>query len=64
MAMGTGMKNWKAFKVVNYSEWCNIPELFTNIDDAKEAREKWEYKEGSVIEQVGPKMRKAKMILK
>jgi hypothetical protein len=56
------MKGWKGFKVVNYSEWANIPDIFNNITEAKEAREKWKYKKGSVIEQIGTKMRRAKVV--
>lgn len=58
------MKGWKGYKVVNYNEWSNIPDIFTNLNDAKEAREKWEFKKGSVIEQVGTKMRRAKVVVK
>ncbi len=58
------MKGWKGFKVVNYSEWSNIPDIFNNLFDAKEARDKWEYKKGSVIEQIGTKMRRAKVVLR
>ena len=58
------MKGWKGYKVVNYSEWANIPDIFTNLYDAKEARDKWEHKSGSVIEQIGTRMRRAKVVVR
>lgn len=58
------MKTFKGYKVVNYGEWCNIPDIFTSLEKAKEARDEWEFKEGSVIEQIGSKMRRAKVIVK
>ena len=58
------MKGFKGYKVVNYSEWSNIPDIFTNLSDAKEAREKWEYKSGSVIELIGTRMRRAKVVVR
>lgn len=58
------MKTFKGYKVVNYGDWCNIPDIFTNLDEAKVARDVWEYKKGSVIELIGSKMRRAKVIVK
>ncbi len=58
------VKGWKGYKVVNYSEWANLPDIFTSLAEAKEARERWEYKVGSVIEQIGTKMRRAKVIVR
>lgn len=58
------MKGWKGYKVVNYSEWANISDIFTTLGEAKEAREKWEYKKGSVIELIGTKMRRAKVVVR
>lgn len=57
-------KGFKGYKVVNYSEWCNIPDIFTTLGDAKTARDNWEYKKGSVIELIGTKMRRAKVIVR
>ena len=58
------MKAWKGYKVINYSEWCNIPDIFHSLNEAKEARDKWEHKDGSVIEQIGVRMRRAKVIVR
>jgi len=62
--MSTQNRTFKGYKVVNYREWKNIPDIFTNLADAEEARDKWEFKVGSVIEQVGTKMRRAKVVVK
>jgi len=58
------MKGFKGYKVVNYREWVNIPDIFSTISEAIEARDKWEYKVGSVIEQIGTKMRRARVVVR
>ncbi len=58
------MKGFKGYKVVNYAEWCNIPDIFSNVKDARDARDKWEFNKGSVIEQIGSRMRRAKVVVR
>lgn len=58
------MKGIRGYKVVNYSEWCNIPDIFTNQKDAEKARDKWEYKNGSVIELIDSRKRRARVVVR
>lgn len=53
----------KGFKVVNYDKWLSLPDIFSNVKEARQAREKWKFGEGAVIESFNPKSSKAKIIL-
>ena len=52
----------KGYKVVNYNKWSSLPDIFPNIKLAKEARDKWEYADGSIIEFFNSRSRKAKVL--
>ena len=48
----------KGYKVVNYNLWESLPDIFTTISEAKKARDKWDKKNHSVIEQLNGFRRK------
>ena len=50
------------YKVVNYNVWEALPDIFDTIKDAKDAKSKWCFKDGAIIEQFKSKNNKAKRI--
>jgi hypothetical protein len=52
----------KGYKVVNFDKWTSIPDIFTSLRAAKEAKEKWEFKDKAVIEYFNSKQPKSKII--
>lgn len=52
----------RGFKVVNYDKWISLPEIFNNLKDAREAKEKWHLGEKAVIESFNSKSNRAKVI--
>ena len=52
----------KGYKVVSYNEWCSLPEIFSTLKEAKEAKAKWRLGEKAVIENFNSKSSRAKII--
>ena len=52
----------RGFKVVNYDKWTSLPEIFSNIKDAKDAKASWHLGEKAVIESFNSKSNRAKVI--
>ena len=40
----------KGYKVVNYSVWESLPEIFNSVKEAEEKAKDWKYFKGSVVE--------------
>ena len=54
--------NLRGYKVVNYSDWSSLPEIFDGIDQAKEAKSNWKYGKNAVIEYFNSKNKRVKTI--
>ena len=52
----------KGYKCVNYNEWCSLPEIFSTLKEAKEAKAKWRLGEKAVIENFNSKSSRANII--
>ena len=57
------MNNIKGYKVVNYNAWESIPDIFTRIKDAKEAKKNWKFKDGAVIDYFNSKNKTSKIMV-
>ncbi len=52
----------KGYKVVNYSAWCSLPDIFNTVSDAEKVSEGWKHRKGAVIERISPFQRETKII--
>jgi len=52
----------KGYKVVSYNEWSSLPDIFTTLKEAKDAKAKWRLGERAVIESFNSKSSRAKII--
>lgn len=52
----------KGYKVVCYDKWESLPEIFGNLKEAREAKDKWVLGDKAVIESFSSKSSRAKII--
>jgi hypothetical protein len=52
----------KGYKVVSYDKWSALPEIFSTLREAKEAKAKWHLGDRAVIESFNSKSSRAKVI--
>ena len=49
------------FKVVNYHRWESLPDIFSSLKEAKDAKKDWAWGSGAVIEQFNYKSKSVRM---
>jgi len=52
----------KGYKVVSYDKWSALPEIFSTLREAKDAKAKWHLGDRAVIESFNSKSSRAKVI--
>jgi hypothetical protein len=52
----------KGYKVINYAEWTSLPEIFNTVNEAKQAKDKWQLGGKAVIESFNSKSNRARVI--
>lgn len=52
----------KGYKVVNYDKWISLPEIFTTLRQARDAKAGWELGPKAIIESFNSKANRAKVI--
>jgi len=52
----------KGYKCINYHEWASLPDIFSTLREAKDAKVKWRLGDRAVIESFNSKSSRAKVI--
>ncbi len=50
------------YKVVNYSSWQSIPDIFSSVSEAEKGAEGWKFRKGAVIERISSFQKETKVI--
>ena len=53
----------KGYKVVSYVHWESLPDIFTKLKDAREAKNNWKFGEDAIIEYFNSRKNRVKQFV-
>ena len=53
----------KGYKVVSYVRWESLPDIFTKLKEAREAKKNWEFGDDAIIEYFNSRNNKVKQFV-